>query len=1644
MLKTNKTNGFITSVENLLTGEIVNLDNFNHSIKSVSVNNFFEDIIPELENNVKPFIQDLVNHLNEYRDYIHKGFSDDLNGHFKKYGSNISTDSYGEMLQATGKYTGIHFKDIYDDPSGSLKDNIIDDYLLFNEHWEEVVQACYAQKASEEAIVKHQEEFSKIVNSFSSDKIGEINKDIANVQHKLEIENLQKELNTTDYDTYHQITDAIAKDEIKLEELIKAKISLSQQISSFENKAEELNKLAKSNNMSGLGELLDTHNLGFEKISGGFSNQGVYQNDTFTIIARDIKYADKIDQLTPKLHEAAKAGISVGEIIGKVIDDESQLVYELQTSVSGKNIADSSEYLQATDEQVLKLYKDLEKLNQLGLYIDIGGDNIMYNPKSGFSFIDLAHHLTEYNKDYVAANPQDVISKYFANLNTDFANRLQNISSSDIQQVTEDVKELLATYRQLSDEIGKKKLLKLDYSSEEAELKNLQTQLETLGYTLDENTNKWIENTNTIHEKSNFDKLFDNDTLNSINNFDKLNMSDLTNLYDKLNDVWRKMKNDGNDTSDEFEKLSIIIDQISYKLDSMNDAIMDDDDLPFNIPDKVVNKAEEIERIFKNINANIDVSKNLDKLTDIYKEAILHPGQESNDIMGNILDHLIYSDVVWDNAQNKYILLEKQINNVSEAVDKMQEKVSKFSSMDDILPKHIQSGLINKIESFNLESLTNIKDSLNQYINKLSKEVYDDDIKSSKKLLDEVTAYYFVVEQQIKKITNEVKNNSIDDSIDTTTNNIRDSISELSEAEKHLAQSGDLGFINEKSSEVILDDEINNIKELVSIIQNSKLSTKDFFEGLINSSIELDENLKVLLQKLNLLKNNKIDTSKLISNGSQNFDEFYNKLDKNIQNNINKLEQGFQIIKDKIAEFGNFNLKKSTDKEGLSKWVDQYIKYQEAGGQRSISDLTDNQKALAKITAEYEKQIALKKEQIQIEQQEKQINIQDESKQIQQEAQDFMDVSETAEKASVSKEEFVTANQEVLKSIIDSLKGLDNEGKAFDNLNKLLNNVGSDKGENKVKKLKVAIQNIYDLLNQNVDDNSLVRALENLANQGTSLENLATVLKASKKELLSAQQTLGNINSDELDDLLNNHSQEIIAKARQELLNLGGENSQFINISNLTKTKDGFIEIVGLICTANDQLQEFTLHTKDGINMQNVGMSENTARIAKQMKIYAQVQDYFDKMQAKGEQIANTGFFDKNAEPELWEMLIAYAKEYYQELGNIQSITYQTRQDTPGSPLYRSFSINGENAHVTLGPKGETVASNQELINVEKLTNKINKLSNTTKEYYSLLDKKVSVGLNDIESQRLEEIEQEYLKIISLVNQYKSSLENTTNIDEVFVSKADKMVQTYNDAQSKYVDKVSKSLSDALNNPLNKELEFSPSFIKSLEGAIDKVEELKEIINKHGSSNTPWSEDEIALVQKLRAEIDETNKSIKDNINILAKSSGIDKLLSKINNDLNDNSAMPLNIKKQYYELRDTIDSIRNSTEGLNKVDLNNLTRQFMTLHEQMLRTGQTGKSIIDQFKKAVTSQSVQFLARYFSFQDIVRYSREAFNAIYSLDTALVDLKKTTTMSNSELNEFYMSSNNIAKSMGVTTQEIIQQAADWSRLNKIGLLCGNT
>ena len=151
-------------------------------------------------------------------------------------------------------------------------------------------------------------------------------------------------------------------------------------------------------------------------------------------------------------------------------------------------------------------------------------------------------------------------------------------------------------------------------------------------------------------------------------------------------------------------------------------------------------------------------------------------------------------------------------------------------------------------------------------------------------------------------------------------------------------------------------------------------------------------------------------------------------------------------------------------------------------------------------------------------------------------------------------------------------------------------------------------------------------------------------------------------------------------------------------------------------------------------------------------------------------------------------------------------------------------------------------------------------------------------------------------------------------------------------------------------------------------------------------------------------------------------------LTSKIEKWLNKNTRAT---KEARSELELYLEELRSGqvTKGRYAEINNGLT----VIDTQMRSMGKLGNSFFHSL-----SEGAKKITSWISATAIVTKAittvRQSITTIKELDTALVDLKKTAKMPESELTDFYLSANNTAKQMGVTTKEIIEQAAAWSRL----------
>lgn len=127
--------------------------------------------------------------------------------------------------------------------------------------------------------------------------------------------------------------------------------------------------------------------------------------------------------------------------------------------------------------------------------------------------------------------------------------------------------------------------------------------------------------------------------------------------------------------------------------------------------------------------------------------------------------------------------------------------------------------------------------------------------------------------------------------------------------------------------------------------------------------------------------------------------------------------------------------------------------------------------------------------------------------------------------------------------------------------------------------------------------------------------------------------------------------------------------------------------------------------------------------------------------------------------------------------------------------------------------------------------------------------------------------------------------------------------------------------------------------------------------------------------------------------------------------------------------------------------DLNNMARngrvpasQLARINDQFTQIQQSAKASganVQTFGAKMKGAMGKF-AGYVGASTIIyggiRAVGAGVNSVVELDNALVDLRKTSKGTKHELNDFYYSANDMAKQYGATTDEIIQSAANWSRL----------
>lgn len=166
------------------------------------------------------------------------------------------------------------------------------------------------------------------------------------------------------------------------------------------------------------------------------------------------------------------------------------------------------------------------------------------------------------------------------------------------------------------------------------------------------------------------------------------------------------------------------------------------------------------------------------------------------------------------------------------------------------------------------------------------------------------------------------------------------------------------------------------------------------------------------------------------------------------------------------------------------------------------------------------------------------------------------------------------------------------------------------------------------------------------------------------------------------------------------------------------------------------------------------------------------------------------------------------------------------------------------------------------------------------------------------------------------------------------------------------------------------------------------------------------------------------NQSLVSSQQLLSKKS---VLGNQIQSWMNNNTKAAKIYKAELDQITKSLANVGNASQ------LKAVSSSFNELKTTATAAGNAGKSTLGTLVSNMTKLSPLF-GMGTMITTSIRAVKNMISSVVELDTALIDLQKTTTMSNSQLETFYSGANDIAIQMGVSTEEIISQAAAWSRL----------
>lgn len=1352
---------------------------------------------------------------------------------------------------------------------------------------------------------------------------------------------------------------------------------------------EELSKNNIKNNLYSLDYLRNASFLS----NDGLSNKGIlYDNDKIIIKRENQKYSngktsvDYKNELASKLDEAYKSGVDCARILSIIEDKEQDVFYEIQEVAKGQtfdSFLKDNENIKISDEQVLKLLKDLKTLHELDVQMDFVGNNLFYDKNSGFNLIDL---------------------QMLPGLNSD---------NETYEKIVYSLLNSLLSYQQRFEELGNTYAIKLLEGVSDSIVINAKSIDSSLFSAVNQSDKNGLSSGNKIEEDKNAAK----ELVTIIQSSGKTTRE----FFDGLNNGSVKLS----------ENLNKILSQLNLIKDGKVDQSKIISSGSQNLGGFVSGNITMIQR---------DTSKEMFELADSrLLEELYRDGVQVNRIFEEIIgkEHQIFQIQETVNGDDLSLgglnpkVLELSNEQLKQFIVNLDLIRSKGGSVDDgnLGNFKINSngiGFIDLAMSGNEDEYFGIDNTLSSFLYTVTskfqkkteeeKKVIVEFIKRIEQICKENgyidTSKYDDLDEEglfdFNKFYRKAIPNKSDISTDTAI---------FSKGEELLEKYGRNtieGYVNGSDEErAKLVEEYSELasvpieifKEILGIASPSKVFRQlGVFtaEGyLIGFKVSMEEVKQAVAA----------DMLELVNSGKDGAKEWINAIDSTVSSEAQELKYTLKGITQEMSTtlppINPFKKMKKADiesvigKAGSTEWqkaIDRGLIAQEKKG----SPYYANEEALRSLAEE------LKNTKVSEENFEQSLESgQNESR----ETSEFFDIvtvnlSEQSEefKRAAEAARFYCSELGEIASITrtsGTYNTYDKEKGETEKHQKISYRVVDVNGNNKTfdpqgniigEKDAINILGQYKEVEKILD---VILKLQTKVLNGSATARDISDLEKARQDLLIADQKLNQLEEQGL----------VIASEREELERRRIANNQTISeLSSRIENNSQAQKEEEKQNKEREQVYNETYKIQERLQKLEDDKANRIERNNQLLKDQERILDKIEYNAISGE--------NRIVDPNELNILQKYIGSIRSTINNLIGTDFEVQDFNQVKNEIKDLDV------LMSRTKTENKLQANELLLAYQ------NVANEYKDVQSRIAKGNMFG-NDIDN--AEHLRESLQIIKDTIN--RSGL----NGDVKFMSSLDRidsnLARTFDKLDISSIQKIDKEFSKIDSNDYLSKTEQNIIAIKT---------DISDIISRMESGK--FSLDNIADAkewEKLYENIRNVREEMSKDENITGNEKTVNKIIRNAAKTLHDNTAMPKSLKNQY---QDIINDAKRMAETFksggkeSKDAIDKLATSLTRLDGELQDSGKTGDNFFTKVKKAVTSSSAQAFNMYFSLQDWLRYGRQVIQTITEIDTGLTELRKVSDATDQRLEQSFKNSAKTAQELGATITDVIYSTSDWARL----------